>query len=365
MSYRAVVVGLRMGQAHAKSLATSDHFHLVGLCDLDRALAERVAAALGQPAVYTDYAELLAELQPEVVAIATPTQLHATQTLAAVAAGARAVCCEKPMAVQPTDARAMLQACEAAGVTLIVNHQRRCSDDLLTARQLIADGAIGDLLQLRGQCAGDLLSDGTHVLDSLLYLADDREAAWVAGWLHAEFGPTPLHGHTAPGVRFGHRVEAGCTAEVQLVDGPRLSLLCGDVREPARAYQDYLIEGTHGRLWRTGDADSPNLYLADGHPGTHAAGVVQGRLQTVACDGGPWRGVDGTACRGGIPRSYDLLAATLCDGATHPLSGANSLRSFEILTAIAESARFHRRLTPPVATAEWPLDSMLRAGVWG
>src|SRR5207237_2222073 len=108
------------------------------------------------------YADLNAMFQAEaldILAIATPSVSHATLTTRAAGAGVRAICCEKPMAVDLGDARAMTDACREAGIPLIINHQRRTLPAMVRMRELILEGAIGDVQLLRGTCQGDLLSD--------------------------------------------------------------------------------------------------------------------------------------------------------------------------------------------------------------
>ncbi|GAB5078469.1 hypothetical protein ARTHROSP310_16100 [Arthrobacter sp. AD-310] len=68
--------------------------------------------------------ELLADPQVEVVAVCSPPAEHARQILAAVAAGKRAIFCEKPLATTRADADAVIAACSSAGTILLVgtNH---------------------------------------------------------------------------------------------------------------------------------------------------------------------------------------------------------------------------------------------------
>jgi predicted dehydrogenase len=358
-----------MGRGHALALAQLGAYDLVALCDLHevtaREAAERVTAAgAPTPRIVTDYAALLAEAAPELVVVATPTALHCAHTCQAIEAGARAVCCEKPMAVHLGDARAMVELAQERGVTLIVNHQRRVQADLLEARRRIDAGAIGELQVLRAHCAGDLLTDGTHALDSLLWLAGDPEVVWAFGQVHREFPDQPLSGHTEPGVRQGHLVEAGALAVLQLASGPRIELFCGDLRERGRVYQDYEAIGATGRLWRTDDASDPNLFIADGEGGDLVAGYDGGRYRPVASPSGQgvWRAVVGAAPGGGIAESYRRLAASLATGAPHPLGAGNALRSFEALTAIHESARTHAKVCLPLTQERYPLELLVEAG---
>lgn len=84
-----------------------------------RALAERSGARWS-----TGTADLLVDPEVDVVAICSPPEDHAAQILAAVAAGARTILCEKPIALTRRDADAVIDACRGAGTALVVgtNH---------------------------------------------------------------------------------------------------------------------------------------------------------------------------------------------------------------------------------------------------
>lgn len=84
-----------------------------------RLLAERLGARWS-----TGDADLLADPAVDVVAICSPPAEHARQILAAVAAGKRAIFCEKPLAASRQEAEDVINACRSAGVILLVgtNH---------------------------------------------------------------------------------------------------------------------------------------------------------------------------------------------------------------------------------------------------
>ncbi|MEO0913129.1 MAG: Gfo/Idh/MocA family oxidoreductase [Pseudomonadota bacterium] len=74
--------------------------------------------------------------------IATPTGTHAALGAEAAARG-WAVLVEKPIAASITEGKALIAACEAAGVPLLVGHHRRQHAFIQTAREGIASGAVG------------------------------------------------------------------------------------------------------------------------------------------------------------------------------------------------------------------------------
>jgi 1,5-anhydro-D-fructose reductase (1,5-anhydro-D-mannitol-forming) len=99
------------------------------------------AAPLNLPA-WPTLDEALAQPSIDAVYIATPVFLHAPQAIAALHAD-KHVLCEKPVAMNETEARAMLEAAERTGKTLGIAYYRRCYPKIQRARELLAAGAIG------------------------------------------------------------------------------------------------------------------------------------------------------------------------------------------------------------------------------
>ena len=315
---------------------------------------------------------MLSDEKPEVVAICTPNTTHASQTIAAAKAGVRGVYCEKPMATCMRDAREMVEACRQAGVVLVVNHIRRVLPDLVEARSLIESGAIGEVKLIRADNAGDILSDGSHSIDSVLHFVGDRPAEWVLGQIHrwkpGLVPPIPQSGQGRPfgGFRYGHAVEAGGTAIIQIKDGPRVELACGDMHVAGRAYQDYEIHGTLGTIWRTGDTAKPNLFISDAAGGSWQAGMEGGwNYKPVQTAGGKgmWRPVATPDQHALVfAEGYQLFAKSIREGCPNPMNGDNAIRGFEIVMAVYESARLNRKLYLPIAQDKFPLDLMIEAG---
>jgi UDP-N-acetyl-2-amino-2-deoxyglucuronate dehydrogenase len=96
---------------------------LVAVCDTDAAALQRAQASTGVPG-FRSLTELLAGSSADAIILATPSGLHASQTIEAAKAG-RHVVTEKPMATRWSDGQAMVQACDQAGVRLFVVKQNR------------------------------------------------------------------------------------------------------------------------------------------------------------------------------------------------------------------------------------------------
>lgn len=120
------VIGAGPGVAalHLPTLARlADEFRVVHVSDGGSGRAAALAARTGATAS-SGADDLLGDPDVEVVAICSPPEQHAEQVLAAVAAGKRAIMCEKPLALTRPDARAVIEACRSARVALVVgtNH---------------------------------------------------------------------------------------------------------------------------------------------------------------------------------------------------------------------------------------------------
>jgi len=119
---KAGVVGAGVfGGYHAKKYAELPDVDLVAVFDIDLARAAALAEPLGATP-YDDMATFLAAV--DVVTVATPAVHHAGAALAALKAG-KPVYSEKPLAVTPQDADAMVAAARKAGVPLACGHQER------------------------------------------------------------------------------------------------------------------------------------------------------------------------------------------------------------------------------------------------
>ena len=140
---RIAVVGLgRRGMYHLERLSLRDDFVTVASHDADPAQAE---VALGFSKLFhTDWHELLANQDVELVLIATPAATHASLAIEAFAAGKHVVV-EKPLDLSTRKADAMLEASRRAGRMFSVVQNRRWDDDFRTALEAIRTNALGRL----------------------------------------------------------------------------------------------------------------------------------------------------------------------------------------------------------------------------
>ncbi|HXU66372.1 MAG TPA: Gfo/Idh/MocA family oxidoreductase [Casimicrobiaceae bacterium] len=110
----------------------------------DRARAADFARRHGVPRFHDDADAIIDADDIDAVYIATMTDSHHDYTLRCAAAG-KAAYVEKPMALELAQAVEMVDACKARGVPLWVAYYRRALPRFVAVREMIADGAIGDV----------------------------------------------------------------------------------------------------------------------------------------------------------------------------------------------------------------------------
>jgi UDP-N-acetyl-2-amino-2-deoxyglucuronate dehydrogenase len=135
----------RIGERHARILASSPESELVGLADVEPRKAEAFAAQHGGRA-YRGIEALIEAEAPDLVAVCTPSGLHAEGVLAAVRAGVATVVVEKPMALALSDADEMIAVCREKGTRLLVVKQNRYNLPIQKLRKALEGGRFGKLV---------------------------------------------------------------------------------------------------------------------------------------------------------------------------------------------------------------------------
>jgi predicted dehydrogenase len=141
----AVIGAGYWGPNLVRNFRSSPDWDLVAVCDLDAQRAARVIGDRSTVEVETDVAKLLQRDDIDAVAIATPARTHAELAIAASRAG-KHVLVEKPLASTLEDARRMVQAAADNERVLMLDHTFCYTPAVRHIRELIAQGAIGDVL---------------------------------------------------------------------------------------------------------------------------------------------------------------------------------------------------------------------------
>ncbi len=177
---------------HLPAIAKINTVKLVALCDIDKS-GVRKEAEKWNVRYYTDIDDLLNDDEVELVDICTPDWLHCDHTIKSAQAG-KHILCEKPMAINLTEADMMIQAVKQAGVKFMVGHQRRFTNKLKKMKSIIDESTIGrpvfgrvvfkgaffpypeDSFYYKKESGGQFVHNGPHLVDTLFFLMGQNKA---------------------------------------------------------------------------------------------------------------------------------------------------------------------------------------------
>jgi predicted dehydrogenase len=199
---RVGIIGVGKGQDHIRDvqLFCPELAEVVAIADADARRLAEVGEALGVAARYSTGEAMLADraLALDIVGIVTPNFTHAPLTIQALEAGCH-VLCEKPMAMNATEARAMLAASRSSGRRLMINFSYRFNPQSQALKAIVDRGELGTIYagrtlwyrrrgipwfgswftQKQFAGGGPLIDLGVHRLDLALWLMGYPRPAWV------------------------------------------------------------------------------------------------------------------------------------------------------------------------------------------
>src|SRR6202034_1273271 len=121
---------------------------ITGIVSGHRDKAERIAAEYAVPASsiynYENFDEIAHNRAIDAVYVALPNSMHAEYTMRAAKAG-KHVLCEKPMSTNVAAAEAMIAACKAANVKLMIAYRCHYEPTNLKSVRMLRDGALGQI----------------------------------------------------------------------------------------------------------------------------------------------------------------------------------------------------------------------------
>jgi predicted dehydrogenase len=267
------LLGTEWPHSHVAAYHAFPQTDVVAVCDIKPDVIEKFRATWGATLpdvhVYTDYREMLAKEQVELLSVVTPDHRHAQIVIDAAEAGVPAILCEKPLSTTMAECQRMIETCERRGVSLTVNHSRRWRPHWIGARALVGDGPLGPVRRIAGTWAGGramLFRNGGHLIDTINWFAGG-EPDWVVGILDEEHRDYPPRyagdggrdPATDPGgtglIHYTNDVRAMVNCSKGIVGGGvELEVFCerGHLRvddADAVIMRDAPARASHGRAW--------------------------------------------------------------------------------------------------------------------
>ena len=264
--YRAAIVGCgRMGgfiddevrwasssmlpYSHGQAFVESPLTELVAGCDPNEEKLHAWGERFGVKALYTDIGRMMAEVQPDIVSVCTPTCARYEATLSVAAGKPKAVFVEKPIAECLREADEMIAACEAVGAVTAVNTSRRWHQVWHRAAELIARGDLGRPRTAVCYGVAGISHNGSHLIDTLRHLVGD-DVDWLVG--HIDDDQRAATEEDVTGLALLH-FKHGAHAYVNMVDPGCTSFEIDVVCETGRVR--VYANGLEAELWAAG----PNL----------------------------------------------------------------------------------------------------------
>ncbi|NNC86868.1 MAG: Gfo/Idh/MocA family oxidoreductase [Akkermansiaceae bacterium] len=317
---------------------------IVGVADADEQGLAKARKRLGTDGGFRDYRRMLAETTPEFVSVCPRhADQHAEMVLAAIEAGVKGIYAEKPFCRTPEEADRILAAGEKHGAKIAVAHRNRYHPALPTVRKLVADGAIGRVLEMRGRGKGDrrgggedLWVLGCHIFNLMCYFGGAPQSCSA---LLRQDGRPVTKDDVQPGAEglgplAGDEVHARY-AFAQGTVGHYFSLANDDTGGRGYCLQ---IVGSKGVV-RLGIDRDPLAHVMEGNPFDPAAGAREWVPITSAGIGKPEPHPEKVAQVGNHVRAVrDLMAAV--DEDRDPLcSGRDGATTVEMICAVFASHR--------------------------
>ena len=154
-----------MGKAHSNAYRQVARFFecdnvpvMKAICGRDRQGVTAAAKQLGWEGIETNWRKLVARPDIDVIDISAGNTLHAEIAIAAAQAG-KHIFCEKPLAMNVPQAKAMLAAAQKAGIKHMVNFNYRGCPAIALAKQMIDQGMLGKIFHWRGFYLQDWIID--------------------------------------------------------------------------------------------------------------------------------------------------------------------------------------------------------------
>ncbi len=239
-------------RGHLPGYRRDPRFAIHAVCDPDPQARERARRALGEDvALYADVDALLADERLDFVDVASPPGDHLPALERAFAAGLH-VLVEKPLALDPEQARRAHAAADAAERALVVVHNWHHAPAFRTAREAIAEGAIG------APRAVEFVTERTQPAGGAVWRLDARTAGggilvdhgwhqlYLAGRLLGDPDPVRVSANVETRRWTGANVEDTVDARVEYAGGAsaRLRLTWAAVERRTRVR----VEGDAGAL---------------------------------------------------------------------------------------------------------------------
>ena len=348
--YRAAVFGAtgKGDYGHGLDVVFNgrENVELVAVSDADAAGRAKAAARLKAPRSYADFRELLEKEKPDLVSVAPrQTGEHHAMVLAALRAGAH-VYSEKPFTTTLAEADELLAEADKRKRKIAVAHQMRLAPSVQHLKKAVADGSLGELLEIRAhgkqdaRAGGeDMMVLGTHLFDLTRLFAGD--ALWCSARVQQQ----------------GRDITAADARLTKDFIGP----VAGDEIHATFAFANG-VNATFTSRAKNREVAGPwgiELIGSKGRAKISANIPPQITIAKPEKDATRWESFQPPVASEGFPaanaRVMDDLLAAIEQSREPECSGRNAMRAVEMVLAVYHAALTGRRVALPLTERGHPL----------
>jgi len=267
---------------HVPSYLRCENVDVVAACDISKAALDQMRSQHGIPNLYTDYRDLLARDDLDLISVCTSNNMHYPIVMDAIDRGLD-IFCEKPLALDLDQAKEMCQAAQEHGTKTGVNFSHRRTPASQLAKELLASGALGKIHYVSAVYAagnpnyadrpatwrndkelagfGGMGDMGSHILDMMMWWLDSPVTS-VACQMQTI---VPTRADARTGERVPITTEDQGLVLMSYANGA-LGYLCGGYCFTGRSY-DQRIEvygSTGGLMYNQKTPNTLDVYLDEG-----------------------------------------------------------------------------------------------------
>ena len=299
----------------------ADRVSVVAAADLLQTSFEKLE--LEGVALYQNFEEMLEKESVELVIVSTPIATHYEVARRVLNFPITGLYLEKSMSTRLWEADELVQRAEEGNVYFVVGHQLRYSRGWADVKNLLAEGAIGQVYYIRAHRGSPLLTHHTHQTDLMRYYVDDSPVSWVLGQIH----------RTGSFLSEGMESEMQALGFVQFENGVSGIIEAGQYKPSAGNH--LMLIGEKGEV----RAGSDSRFRSED-------------------TGGKWVPLP----QHGQPQIFEDLLRWIEGGLEHRSSGRKGRDTLEVLLAIYESSRSRSRVSLPLERRGNALEEMMADG---
>ncbi len=361
--YKVAVIGRtgRGNYGHGLDIVWNDidQAQVAAVADEDAKGRAAAAKRLKAPRAYADYRQMLEKEHPQIVSVAARwLDCHRDMVLACAEFGCH-VFLEKPMCQTLEQADEMIAVLEKRNLKLAIAHQTRYSPSLRHVQRAIANGVLGDIVELRGRGkedrrggGEDLMVLGTHVMDLMRLFAGDPQ--WCFARV-SDGGKPVTRGEVRDGAEGIGPLAGDEIHATYRFSGTTMGYFSTHrARDGAAKRFGLQLFGTKGILTMTTGA-LPEIWLVEDPSWQPGRSDARWKRITSAGIDKPETLVDRGHALGNRLIALDLIAAIETD--TQPKGGMYDGRAaLEMILAVYESHRLGAPVDLPLENREHPLS---------